>query len=90
MKTIKIRITGEVQGVFYRKSVKERATSLGITGTVENRDDGGVELVATGEKNQLDQLVEWCRHGPPKARVENLTVEELSLQEFKNFSISRY
>ena len=90
MQTIKIKIEGEVQGVFFRQSTQEKAVQLGIKGTVRNCDDETVEIVATGTKEQLDQLVAWCRQGPPRANVINVTTQELSLQQFYNFSIIRY
>jgi acylphosphatase len=90
MQTIKIKVEGRVQGVFFRQSTQEKARDLGIKGTVKNCDDDSVEVVATGMKEQLDRLVEWCWEGPPKAKVINVTTQELSLQQFYNFSIIRY
>jgi len=79
-----------VQGVFFRQSTQEKANQLGIKGTVKNCDDDTVEIIATGSKEQLDKLVAWCREGPPKANVINVSTQELSLQQFYNFSIIRY
>lgn len=90
MQTIRIKVEGEVQGVFFRQSTQEKAIQLGIKGTVKNCDDDSVEIVATGEKEQLDKLVAWCWEGPPKANVISVTTQELSLQRFYNFSIIRY
>jgi acylphosphatase len=90
MQTIKITVEGQVQGVFFRQSTQEKARELGIKGTVKNCDDESVEIVATGEKEQLDKLVAWCRQGPPKASVTNVTTQQLSLQQFHNFSIIRF
>jgi len=90
MQTLKIRVEGQVQGVFFRQSTQEKAGRLGIKGTVKNCVDDSVEIIATGTKEQLDSLVEWCWHGPPKATVINVTTQELSLQQFYNFSIIRY
>ena len=70
--TISIHITGKVQGVFYRQSTREKAVSLGLTGTVRNNPDGSVTVVASGDKELLDELVSWCRQGPPSARVNNV------------------
>jgi acylphosphatase len=85
--TIKIKVEGNVQGVFYRQSAKEKANDLGIKGTVKNCDDDSVEIIATGEEERLKKFVSWCREGPTKASVTNLTTQELPLQEFRNFSI---
>ena len=90
MQTIRIKIEGEVQGVFYRQSTQEKALKLGIKGTVRNCEDDSVEIIATGAKEQLEKLISWCWKGPPKATVTNVTMQELSLQPFNNFSIIRY
>jgi acylphosphatase len=90
MQTIRIKVEGRVQGVFFRQSTQEKANQLGIKGTVKNCDDDSVEIIATGTKEQLDKLVAWCREGPPKANVITVTTQELSLQPFNNFSIIRY
>ena len=90
MKTIRIKIEGRVQGVFFRQSTQEKALHLGLKGTVKNCDDESVEIVATGEKEQLDKLVAWCWQGPPRAQVINVTTQELSLQQFNYFSIVRH
>jgi len=90
MQTMQIKVKGRVQGVFYRQGAKEKAESLGIKGTVQNCEDDSVEIIATGTKDQLDKLIEWCRMGPPRAIVTDVTTQELSLQQFKSFSIIRY
>jgi len=90
MHTIKIKIIGRVQGVFFRQSAQEKGTALGLKGTVKNCEDDSVEIVATGTKEQLDQLIEWCRLGPPRAEVSEVTTQELTLQQFRNFSIIRF
>jgi acylphosphatase len=90
MQTIKIRVEGTVQGVFFRQSTQEKANQLGVKGTVKNCDDDSVEIIATGTNEQLDKLVTWCWEGPPRAIVINVTTQELSLQPFNNFSIIRY
>jgi acylphosphatase len=69
-----LKIHGRVQGVFYRQSTKETAVRLGLTGWVRNCPDGSVEAVFEGEKATVDQAVEWCRQGPPSARVTDVVV----------------
>jgi len=90
MQTMRIKIEGDVQGVFYRQSAQEKALALGIKGTVKNCDDDSVEIVATGTKEHLDKLVQWCREGPPRAVVTKVTTQELPLQQFSYFSIVRF
>jgi len=90
MQTMRIKVEGKVQGVFFRQSTFEKANQLEIKGTVKNCDDDTVEIVASGTKEQVDKLIAWCWHGPPRAKVTNVTAQELSLQTFNNFSIIRY
>jgi acylphosphatase len=88
--TYSIIVSGKVQGVFYRQSTKEKAISLNITGSVMNKKNGDVEIVATGLKEKLDELIDWYHQGPPKAVVKNIIVKELPLQVFERFIIQRF
>jgi acylphosphatase len=90
LQTIEINISGRVQGVFYRQATKEKALELGIKGKVMNLDNGNVKIIATGTKEQLNKLADWCKTGPPRARVTNVDVQELPLQSFEDFSIVRF
>lgn len=74
-------ISGRVQGVFYRKSTEEKATSLNLTGFVENGEDGSVYTEAQGSLKHILSLFEWCLDGPSHARVEKIKVQELSIIE---------
>lgn len=85
-----VRIIGRVQGVFFRVSAESEAKRLDLTGWVRNRPDGSVELVAEGTKARLDDLIAWCRHGPPRAEVEDVQVEwQPCTGEFPNFRTTR-
>ncbi len=66
-------VHGRVQGVFFRDFVRHRASSLGLTGFVRNLPDGAsVEVVAEGETEKLDQLLEYLKAGPATAHIENV------------------
>ena len=83
-------ISGTVQGVFFRDSAKQVAQSMGITGYVRNMQDGRVELVAEGEKDSIDRLVQWCRKGPPSAIVVSVDIENEHYKgEFDLFDVKR-
>lgn len=79
MEQIRVRasITGRVQGVWYRGSTQERASSLGLSGWVRNRPDGSVELEAQGSEAAVQALLEWCHQGPPAARVRAVDSERI-------------
>jgi acylphosphatase len=76
-------VRGRVQGVWYRGGCAEQAQALGISGWARNLPDGRVEIVAEGDPEALDKLVEWCHHGPPAARVTAVEVraEEVHAEE---------
>lgn len=78
--TARVSVVGRVQGVFYRQTTKDKAQSLGLVGWVKNQADGSVALEATGPKDRVMQLIEWCRQGPRLARVDDLQVEWLEQQ----------
>lgn len=82
-------ITGRVQGVFYREHVRRWAASRGIKGWIRNNDDGSVEAVLEGEKDNLESLIGKMRCGPPMSRVDELKVGwESYLNEFGDFRIT--
>ena len=87
--TYLILVTGEVQGVFFRQTAQEKARKLGVLGTVMNKEDGSVAIVATGTKELLDAFVAWCKEGPPRAKVKDVDVKEIPLQHFSTFTIER-
>jgi acylphosphatase len=83
-------ITGIVQGVCYRAETRYEAERLGVAGWVRNRDDGAVELVAEGLREEVERLLEWCRRGPEYARVDDVRVEwEEPRGDCTRFGISR-
>ena len=61
MRTVRVRVTGEVQGVFFRASTREYALPLGLVGYAKNLLDGAVELMLTGERRQIGQLLVWLK-----------------------------
>jgi acylphosphatase len=84
-----IVVKGRVQGVFYRASTKDEAERLGINGWVKNRNDGSVEILAEGDELVVRELIEWCKKGPPHAKVKEVKVDwEEYKGEFKRFFIT--
>jgi acylphosphatase len=70
-----VRISGQVQGVFYRDSTRQKAEELGITGWVKNLPDGRVEAVFEGPAERVREMVGWCEEGPQNASVEDVDTD---------------
>ncbi len=87
-KQIHVKISGKVQGVFFRAETCEEGRKLGLTGWVRNMEDGGVEAVAQGEEDRLQHFITWCWDGPDGAHVENVDTEwRDQLDDFSDFSV---
>ncbi len=85
----RVIVWGRVQGVFYRDTCEWVAAGLGVRGWVRNRADGSVEVVAEGSREAVDQLLGWCRKGPPRARVDRFELTDEPLAGARGF-IVRY
>ena len=75
--------------MFFRAATEAAAHRLGLTGWVRNLDDGSVELVACGEDAKLSELERWLWQGPSRARVEQVTTQDVAVQVFSYFSVRR-
>ncbi len=81
-------ISGYVQGVNFRAATRREAETRGVTGWVSNVPNGQVEAVFEGEASDVQRMIDWCHHGPPRARVERVTVEwEPYVGEFDGFDV---
>lgn len=80
-------VTGRVQGVFFRDSVRERADAHGVTGWACNRSDGAVEAVLEGSPEDVERVVRFCRTGPPRAEVDDVEVSDEEPEGLDGFSI---
>lgn len=79
-----------MQGVSFRREITYLSRQLSITGWVRNLPDESVEVVAEGDKEGLDKLIQFCRVGPPGARVRNVDVDWFDFKgEFRGFRIDR-
>ncbi|OGI69708.1 hypothetical protein A3A09_03115 [Candidatus Nomurabacteria bacterium RIFCSPLOWO2_01_FULL_42_20] len=87
MRHINLKIYGQVQGVFFRQGVKDMALELGLAGFVRNEPDGSVYLEIEGEESALEKMAEFCRKGPPGAKVNSLDISEGAVQNFTGFNI---
>ncbi|MFQ6004437.1 MAG: acylphosphatase [Woeseia sp.] len=80
------RITGRVQGVWFRGSTRDMATSLALTGYARNLADGSVEVLACGRPGALDKLETWLQRGPQMATVTGVEAEALPYRQIDGFS----
>ena len=88
LKQIHIFVTGRVQGVFFRQSTRVIAIKNNVNGLVRNLDDGRVEIIAQGEEQNINKLIDWCRTGPANSRVDEFELKEESItEEFENFEV---
>ena len=81
-------VSGRVQGVFFRDNALKRAKSLGVTGWVKNLFDGRVELILEGEKEKVEEMIQWAKKGPILAKVNGAEIEWQEWKgEFDSFGI---
>lgn len=83
----RVRVSGFVQGVWFRESTRQRAESAGVAGWVRNAPDGSVEAVFEGDADAVDRLVDFCRKGPRGAVVETISVEEEPAEGLGGFRV---
>jgi len=84
-----IIVKGKVQGVFYRAAAREKADVLGLFGWVKNRADGTVEIWVEGEDRFVQEMTEWCRQGPARARVEEVEIKVVEPADYLDFKVIR-
>jgi acylphosphatase len=88
-KHVSIKVSGRVQGVFFRASAKTKADELHINGFVQNEPDGSVYIEAEGEETNLKTFIDWCHHGPQHAQVTGCEIKEATLKNLIGFKIHR-
>jgi acylphosphatase len=70
-----VLVSGQVQGVFFRDSTRQKAEELGLSGWVKNVPEGQVEALFEGPSQSIREMVDWCKEGPQRASVENVDVD---------------
>ncbi|MGY5142892.1 MAG: acylphosphatase [Candidatus Nitrosopumilus sp. bin_32a] len=85
---VRLYVTGKVQGVFFRQTLKVMAKKNDVFGWVKNLKDGRVEAVLEGDGEKIDRLIEWAHGGPANARVEDVAIHnEKFTEEFSKFDV---
>ena len=89
MKAVKVIIYGKVQGVGFRNFVFLHAKKLNVRGYVKNNPDGTVEAVFEGDENNINKMIELCKKGPERARVDKIDIKEVEINNYQDFKIIR-
>lgn len=84
---IKVLISGHVQGVFFRDSTRNKANRYSISGHAKNLSDGRVEVIACGEFNDIEQIIDWLHIGPVYSRVDKISIQEIDINSPDGFHI---
>ena len=87
MKTVRLKISGMVQGVFFRKYIQEQAEKLSIKGHVRNMESGEVEVVAEGSPENIETMIACCKKGAPHSNVKAVDIQEINHIGFDEFKI---
>lgn len=85
---VEIIVSGIVQGVAYRYSAYNKAIGLGLKGSVKNLPNGNVLIIAQGGSLEIAEFIDWCKVGPPMAKVDEVIVTHRSLSNFSRFAIN--
>ena len=79
--SVRMTISGRVQGVGYRDSLRLVAQALDVTGWVRNLANGDVEAVIQGDEDAVERIVAWCHNGPPGANVRFVEAQLIETSE---------
>jgi acylphosphatase len=83
----RVRVTGRVQGVFFRAWTQQQARELGVHGWVRNASDGSVEAHLEGDEAAVKALIQRLWQGSPSAEVEQVEVEEVAPERCDGFQV---
>ena len=89
MKAVKVIIYGKVQGVGFRNFVFLHAKKLNIRGYIKNNPDGTVEAVFEGDEDNINKMIELCKRGPERARVDKIDIKDIEINNYQDFKIIR-
>jgi len=86
-KTVRVYITGAVQGVFFRGFIKENAERYNVKGFVRNLEDRRVEVFLEGNVNEVNKMIELCKQGPKHSQIRNVEIKIEKFQGLKTFKV---
>ncbi|MEM4259446.1 MAG: acylphosphatase [Candidatus Pacearchaeota archaeon] len=86
-KAVRLFISGTVQGVFFRRFVKDNADKNNVKGYVRNLEDGRLEVFLEGDNEKVQNMIEICKRGPAHSNLRKIEQKDEKLQDFKEFKI---
>ncbi len=89
-KSVRLFITGSVQGLFFRQFVKDNAVKNNVRGFARNLEDGKVEIFLEGNGENVDVMIEICKRGSPHSQIRNVEIKEEKFQDFKEFKVLNF
>lgn len=81
------KVTGLVQGVYFRASAQNKAIDLSLSGYANNLEDGSLEVMVCGEESNVKQMLDWLEEGPEEAQVADVNTEPTNTKDINHFSI---
>jgi acylphosphatase len=86
-KSVRLYITGTVQGIFFRQFIKDNAERKDIRGFVRNLEDGRVEVFIEGNQDEVEKMIELCKKGAKHSKIDKVEIKEEKFQDFKEFKV---
>ncbi len=86
-KSVRLYISGIVQGIFFRSFIKTNAERYNVKGFTRNLEDGRVEVFLEGNSEDVNKMIELCKKGPKHAQIKKVEIKPEKFQGFKNFKI---
>lgn len=88
-KSLRLFITGSVQGIFFRQFIKEHADKNSVKGYIRNLEDGRIEIFLEGDSENVEAMSSICKRGPQHAHIRKIEEKPEIFQDFKEFKILR-
>jgi acylphosphatase len=86
-KSVRLYISGTVQGIFFRSFIKTNAEKLNVKGFTRNLEDGRVEVFLEGDADRVNKMMELCKQGPKHSIIKKVEEKPEKFQDFKTFKI---
>jgi len=88
-RSLRLFITGSVQGIFFRQFIKDHADKNSVKGYIRNLEDGRIEIFLEGSGEDVEAMSSICKRGPQHANIRKIEERPETFQDFKEFKILR-